>query len=95
MYKGTLARIPRCSGRQRIDEADISTHVGVDKRAANCLDEAVRSFTATRSICRSSRADVSFRRLLTVVRVVRGSSVHCFQTRITVELFCCTRAPIA
>ncbi|GFV51306.1 hypothetical protein TNCV_2174911 [Trichonephila clavipes] len=44
---------------------------------------------------RSSCADVSFRRPRLVFRVVWCSSVHCFQTHITVELFRCTRAPIA
>ncbi|GFX56700.1 uncharacterized protein TNCV_494481 [Trichonephila clavipes] len=52
LYKGTLARNPRCSRRRRIDEADISTPVEV-QRAANCLEEAVRSFTAMQSRCRS------------------------------------------
>ncbi|GFT26257.1 putative DD41D transposase [Trichonephila clavipes] len=42
LYKGTLARNPRCSRRQRIDEADISTSVAVDQCAANCLEETVR-----------------------------------------------------
>ncbi|GFX20158.1 uncharacterized protein TNCV_1437181 [Trichonephila clavipes] len=84
--QGTLVRIPRCNRRRRIDEADISTPVAVDQRAFNCLEEAVRSFTR----CRSSHADVIFRRPLPVFRVVRCSSVHCFQIRITVELFRCT-----
>ncbi|GFV76085.1 uncharacterized protein TNCV_4671741 [Trichonephila clavipes] len=48
--------------RRRIDEADISTLVAVDQHATNCLEEAVRSFTVTRSRCRSSRADVTIRR---------------------------------
>ncbi|GFX46096.1 uncharacterized protein TNCV_2094141 [Trichonephila clavipes] len=95
LYKGTLACNPRCLRHRRIDEANISTPIAVDQRAANCLGEAVRSFTAMWSRCRSSRADVIFRRPLPVFRVVRCSSVHCFQTRITVELFPCTRAPIA
>ncbi|GFX43354.1 uncharacterized protein TNCV_4873741 [Trichonephila clavipes] len=37
LYKGSLARNPRCSRRRRIDEADISVPVAVDQRAANCL----------------------------------------------------------
>ncbi|GFT36324.1 uncharacterized protein TNCV_3464761 [Trichonephila clavipes] len=90
LYKGNLARNPRCSRRQRIDKAEISTPVAVDQRAANCLKEAVRSFTVMWSRCRSSRADVTFRRPLPVFRVVRCLSVHCFQTRIIVELFRCT-----
>ncbi|GFX72027.1 hypothetical protein TNCV_1892341, partial [Trichonephila clavipes] len=49
LYKDTIARNPRCSSRQRIDEVDISTPVAVDQRAANCLEEAVRSFTVMRS----------------------------------------------
>ncbi|GFU25886.1 uncharacterized protein TNCV_5104101 [Trichonephila clavipes] len=81
--------------RRRIHEADISTPVAVDQRAANCRKEAVRSFTAMRSRCRSSHADVTFHRPQTVFPVIRCSSVHCFQTLITVELFRCTRAPIA
>ncbi|GFV13079.1 uncharacterized protein TNCV_4714041 [Trichonephila clavipes] len=55
LYKGTLARNPRCVRRRRIDEANISTPVAVDQRAANCLEEAVRSFTTMRSRCRSLR----------------------------------------
>ncbi|GFY30403.1 hypothetical protein TNCV_4066531 [Trichonephila clavipes] len=57
----------------------------VDQRAANCLEEAVRS---------SSCADVTFRLRLPVLRVVRCSSVHCFQTHMTVKLFSHTRGPI-
>ncbi|GFY16591.1 uncharacterized protein TNCV_736181 [Trichonephila clavipes] len=91
---GTLARNPRYSRRLLIDEAVISTPVAVDQRAPNCLEEAVRSFTAMRIRCRLSCADVTFRHLLPVFRVVGCSWVHCFQTRITVELLCCTRAPI-
>ncbi|GFV65253.1 uncharacterized protein TNCV_4572531 [Trichonephila clavipes] len=64
LYKGILARNPRCIRRRRIDEADISTPVAVDQRAANCLDEAVRPFTTMRSRCRSSNADVAFHRPL-------------------------------
>ncbi|GFV75253.1 uncharacterized protein TNCV_295681 [Trichonephila clavipes] len=37
LYKGTLARNPRCNRRQRIDEADVSIPVAVDQRAVNCL----------------------------------------------------------
>ncbi|GFY08748.1 uncharacterized protein TNCV_5006611 [Trichonephila clavipes] len=95
LYEGALASNPRCSRRQRIDEADISTPVAVDQRAANSLEEAVRLFTTMRSRCRSSYADVTFRRPLPVFRVVQCSSFHCFQTRVPVELFRCTRAPIA
>ncbi|GFW53679.1 uncharacterized protein TNCV_4815801 [Trichonephila clavipes] len=94
MYKGTLARNPRCSKRRRID-VDISTPVAVDQLAANCLEEAVRSFTTMRSRCRLSYADVTFCHPLSVFRFVRNSSVRCFKTRITGELFRCTRAPIA
>ncbi|GFU22132.1 hypothetical protein TNCV_2060191 [Trichonephila clavipes] len=39
LYKGTLSRIPLCSRHRRIDEADISTPVAVDQRAAKCLEE--------------------------------------------------------
>ncbi|GFY06090.1 uncharacterized protein TNCV_3107691 [Trichonephila clavipes] len=95
MYKGSLARDARCSRRQRIDEADITTRVAVDQRAANCLEEAVRSFTAMRSRSRSSRADVIFRRPVPVFRIIRFPSVHCSLTHITAELFHCTRAHIA
>ncbi|GFT58268.1 hypothetical protein TNCV_2117971 [Trichonephila clavipes] len=44
--KGTLARNPRCSICRRIDEARIST--SVDQRAANCREEALRSFIVMR-----------------------------------------------
>ncbi|GFV70353.1 uncharacterized protein TNCV_4797721 [Trichonephila clavipes] len=74
LYKGTLARTPRCSRRRQIDEADISTPVAVDQRAANCLEEAVRSFTAMWSRCQPSHADVTFRRPPPVFRVVQCSS---------------------
>ncbi|GFV00151.1 transposable element Tc3 transposase [Trichonephila clavipes] len=86
-----LARNPRCIRRRRIDEADISTSVAIDQRVANCLEEVVRSFIAMRSRCRLSYGDVTFRRPLPVFQC---SSVHCFQTRITVELFRCTRTLI-
>ncbi|GFV55302.1 uncharacterized protein TNCV_5010491 [Trichonephila clavipes] len=78
LYKGTLARNPRCSRRRRIDEAHISIPVAVDQRAANCLEEAERSFAAIWSRCRSSRTDVTFRRPLTIFRVIRSLLVHCF-----------------
>ncbi|GFS86022.1 uncharacterized protein TNCV_1220111 [Trichonephila clavipes] len=95
LYKGTLARNRRCSRRQGLDVAYISTPVAVDQRRANCLKEVVRSFTAMRSRCRSSRFYVTFCRPPPLFRIVRCSSVNCFQTRITVELFHCPRAPIA
>ncbi|GFU71338.1 hypothetical protein TNCV_4280311 [Trichonephila clavipes] len=41
------------------------------------------------------RADVTFCRPLPAFRVVRCSSVHCFQNRITMEEFHCTGAPVA
>ncbi|GFX34902.1 uncharacterized protein TNCV_2328421 [Trichonephila clavipes] len=66
LYKGTLARNPWCSRHRRIDQADICTPVAVDQRAANCLDEVVRSFTAMWSRCRSSRTDITFRLSLPV-----------------------------
>ncbi|GFV96703.1 hypothetical protein TNCV_3387961 [Trichonephila clavipes] len=47
-----------------------------------------------RSRCLSSYADVTFRRPLSGFQVVQCSSVHCFQTRITVELFHRTRCAI-
>ncbi|GFU33789.1 uncharacterized protein TNCV_2828121 [Trichonephila clavipes] len=90
-HRDFLTRNRRCIRRQRIDEAYISTPVALDQRASNSLEEAVRTFTAMQSRCRSSRADVTFRRPMPVFRVVQCSSVHCFQTRITVELFYCTR----
>ena len=95
LYKGVLARSPRCSRRRRIDEADSDTVVAVDQSAANCLDEAIRSITAMRARCLSSRVDVTFRRPFPDFRVVRFSLVHCFQTLITVVLLRCTRATIA
>ncbi|GFU41216.1 uncharacterized protein TNCV_1848131 [Trichonephila clavipes] len=76
LYKGTLARNPRCSRRRLIDETDISIPVAVDQHAANCQEEAVRSFNTMRGRCRSSHADVTFRRPMPVFRVVRCSSVH-------------------
>ncbi|GFW64396.1 uncharacterized protein TNCV_274201 [Trichonephila clavipes] len=95
MCKRNLARNPWCCRRQRTVEDDISKPVEVEKRATNCLEEAEWSFTATRSRCRSSRADITFRHPLPVFHVVRCLFVHCFQTRINVELSRCTRAPIA
>ncbi|GFU88172.1 uncharacterized protein TNCV_845651 [Trichonephila clavipes] len=92
LYKGTLARNSRCSRHRRIDEADISTSVAVGQCVVNCLEEAIRSFTVMRKRCRSSHVVVTFRRPLSIFRVVRCSSVHCFQIHITVEMFHCTRA---
>ncbi|GFY18384.1 uncharacterized protein TNCV_2396131 [Trichonephila clavipes] len=51
LYKGTIAHNPRRSRRQRIDEADISTHVAVYQCAVKCSEEAVRSCTTMRSRC--------------------------------------------
>ncbi|GFU22094.1 uncharacterized protein TNCV_4300751 [Trichonephila clavipes] len=64
VVRGTLACNSRCSRRRRIEEADISTPVAVDQGVANCLEEAVRLFTSLQSRGRSSRADVTFRRLI-------------------------------
>ncbi|GFU57770.1 hypothetical protein TNCV_2085891 [Trichonephila clavipes] len=72
LYKDIHARSLRCIRRQRIDEADISTHVTVDQCAANCLEEAVWSFTSMRRSCRSSRVDVTFHLLLPVILVYRA-----------------------
>ena len=94
-HKDTLAPNPLCSRRRRINEADFSTPVAVDQRDSSCLDEAVRSFTVMQNKCRSSRTDVTFCCSLLVFSVVWCLSVHRFQTRITVELFRCTRAAIA
>ncbi|GFV42831.1 uncharacterized protein TNCV_3580811 [Trichonephila clavipes] len=95
LYKCTLPRNPRSSRLGRIDEADSSALAAVNQLSTNCLEEAVRSFTAMLSRCRSSCADVTFRHPLPVFRVVRYSSVYCFQTRITLwncsaayELYC-------
>ncbi|GFU74999.1 transposable element Tcb2 transposase [Trichonephila clavipes] len=94
LYKGTLACNPRCSKRRRIDEADISMPVALDQRATNFLEEAVRSFTAMRSRCRLSHADVILHRPLPVFRFRESCSVLIcsLHTRITLELFHCTRA---
>ncbi|GFU99161.1 retrovirus-related Pol polyprotein from transposon 17.6 [Trichonephila clavipes] len=54
LYKGTLARNPRCSRRRRNDETGISTHVAVDQLAANYLEKAVWPFSAMWSRYRSS-----------------------------------------
>ncbi|GFW31632.1 uncharacterized protein TNCV_4683051 [Trichonephila clavipes] len=94
-YKGILACSPRCCRHQRIDEADINTPVSEDQRAVNCMEEVVQSFIAMRTRCPESSTVVTFLHPLPVFRVVRCSSVYCFQTRITVELFRCTRAVIA
>ncbi|GFX41655.1 uncharacterized protein TNCV_3110511 [Trichonephila clavipes] len=69
--------------------------VALAQCATNCLEEAVRSFTAMRSTCLSLRTDVTFRHSLPVFRVVRSMPVYFFQTRITMELLRCTRAAIA
>ncbi|GFY32350.1 uncharacterized protein TNCV_3558581 [Trichonephila clavipes] len=89
LYEDTLTHNRRCSRRQRIDEADISTRVAVDQRSVNCLEEAILSFTVMLSRYRSSRADITFCSPLPVFRVIRCSSVHSFETRITVELLRC------
>ncbi|GFW62133.1 uncharacterized protein TNCV_1685641 [Trichonephila clavipes] len=72
MYKGNLARNRWCSRRQRIDEAGISTPVAVDQHPANCLEKALRSFTAMRISCRSSHIDVTFLRSLLVFNLFRA-----------------------
>ncbi|GFV44453.1 hypothetical protein TNCV_4737071 [Trichonephila clavipes] len=75
--------MPRCSIRRRIDKADISTPVETDQRAANCLEEAIRPCIAMWSKCRSSSADVTFRRPLPVFelfgahRSLLPNSHHC------------------
>ncbi|GFV84771.1 uncharacterized protein TNCV_4297531 [Trichonephila clavipes] len=43
LYKGTLARNPRCSKCRGIDDAEFSTPVVADQRTAKCLKESVRS----------------------------------------------------
>ncbi|GFX93396.1 hypothetical protein TNCV_152021 [Trichonephila clavipes] len=43
LHKGTLTRNTWCSRHRQISETDISTPTAVDQRAANCLEEAVRS----------------------------------------------------
>ncbi|GFV01581.1 hypothetical protein TNCV_2961741 [Trichonephila clavipes] len=40
LFKGTLARNPRCNKCRRIDDTVIITPAAVDQRAANCLEEA-------------------------------------------------------
>ncbi|GFW34973.1 uncharacterized protein TNCV_979111 [Trichonephila clavipes] len=45
LYKGILAHHPRYMRGRRIDEADMSTPVEVDRRAVNYLEEAARLFT--------------------------------------------------
>ncbi|GFU82562.1 uncharacterized protein TNCV_4154321 [Trichonephila clavipes] len=89
--KDTLANNPLGSEHRRIDETDMSTSVEVDQHAANCVEDAVWSFTSYRSL----RADVTFRHPLPIFPVFRYSSVHCFQPRIVVDLFRCNRAKIA
>ncbi|GFX31484.1 uncharacterized protein TNCV_433251 [Trichonephila clavipes] len=96
-YLQGCLEVARLCAHESIADAAVNglpTPVAVDQCAAKYLEEAVRSFPAMWSRCRSSHADDTFRRQLPVFRVVRCSSVHCFQTRIIVELFCCTRAPI-
>ncbi|GFV41954.1 uncharacterized protein TNCV_3229061 [Trichonephila clavipes] len=90
LYKGILTHNPWCSRHRRINEAGISASVAVDQRAVNCPEDVIRPFTVMRSRCRSSRTDVTFLHPLPVFRVVLCSSIHCFQTRITVELFRCS-----
>ena len=62
LYKSTLPHSSRYSRRQRIDEVHISILIALDQHASNYLEEAVRSLTAMRSRCRSSRANVSLHR---------------------------------
>ncbi|GFT70763.1 uncharacterized protein TNCV_2490991 [Trichonephila clavipes] len=85
LHKGPLARNPWCSRRRRIDAAEISTPVTVDQRAATCLEDAVRSFTAMRSRCRSSRADVIFHRPLI------SNSYHCGTDPLHTISYCAIR----
>ncbi|GFW14652.1 uncharacterized protein TNCV_1561151 [Trichonephila clavipes] len=94
MYKDTLASSPRCSGRRRIDEADIRTPAALDQCALNCLEEAVHAVKDIRAGVDRRGADVTFRHPLPVLRVVRCSSIHCFQIRNAMELFRCQRDAI-
>ncbi|GFV38337.1 uncharacterized protein TNCV_3952001 [Trichonephila clavipes] len=94
MYKDILTRNLRCSTSRRVDEADISIPVAVYEGDANYLEEILRSITTIRSRYRSSHADVCFRNQLRLFQIVWFLSVHCFHTRITLELFHCTRTHI-
>ncbi|GFW63029.1 hypothetical protein TNCV_4453771 [Trichonephila clavipes] len=78
--------------RQRYDEADISTNVAVEQCAPNCLEEDVRSFTTMaidlRTLTSPSVVHYRFFKLFGA----RRSTVTKFTS---LELFHCTRAPIA
>ena len=52
LYKSILARSLRCSRLQRFDEIGIITPVAIDEHVANCLEEAVSSFTAMSIVTR-------------------------------------------
>ncbi|GFX93303.1 hypothetical protein TNCV_151091 [Trichonephila clavipes] len=47
LHKGTLECNPWCSKHRQIDEAHISTPVAVDQSAANCLEEAERTWESS------------------------------------------------
>ncbi|GFV91111.1 hypothetical protein TNCV_896321 [Trichonephila clavipes] len=72
----------------------MSTPVAVNQRAAKCMEEAVRSFTAMRSRCRSSRADVTFRRPLrfsscsVLVDSLLPNSHHCESVPLHTSSYC-------
>ncbi|GFW49457.1 hypothetical protein TNCV_3059641 [Trichonephila clavipes] len=78
-----------------VDKLTKPTLVAVDQRAVNCLEEAVRSFTAMRSRCRSSPAGVTFRRPLpgfpscsVLVGPLLPNSHHCGTVRLHTSSYC-------
>ena len=95
LFKVSLYAVYRAAKRRRLYEADISTSVALEQRSADSLEETIWSFIVMRSSCQSSRTDGTFHHSLPVFRVVRCSSVHCFQTRITEDLYRNTWAAIS
>ncbi|GFT06935.1 uncharacterized protein TNCV_1415041 [Trichonephila clavipes] len=68
-----LGKRKRSLGTADVDKANISTPAAVSQRAANCQEEAVRSFTAMRNRCQSLCTDITFRRPLPVFLKLFGA----------------------
>ncbi|GFX84828.1 hypothetical protein TNCV_1229581 [Trichonephila clavipes] len=88
---------PGFHGVADVDEADINTPITVDQHAANCLEEAVPSFTAMRTKCLPSHADVTYRRPLPVfpscpvlVGLQLPNSHHCETVPLYTSCYCVT-----
>lgn len=95
LYKGVVAHSQQCSRHWWIDKAESDAPVSVVQSADYYLNKAVLSVSAMRTKCLSLHVEDTFQYLQPYFRVVQFSSIHCFETRITVLLLLSTRAAIA